>query len=434
MLPKLVQGRETGVHFPTTIEAFREVGADFLTRAFHAAGSLPLDDRVTAITRADEFVGGGMGRKLHLDVEFARGEGLHRNLFVKFPHDFGHPQRAAFTPPMEAEVRFYLLSIRTKLPINIPAGYFADFDPVSPSGIVITERVAFGQNGIEPCPEKCQDFNLSDQLEYYRTITHAIASLAGAHKSGRLGADVADQFPLRASLLPGGQESFPLPAQVLEEKLAKIRAYAARAPHLLPKNFASEEFLDRFCREARLALEHSGEIYRQLNGAKNLIALCHWNINPDNAWFFRDASDKLGVGLLDWGNVSQLNLARAFWGMVCAAELDFLDNHRRDLMADLVRWYAEAGGPKIPLAEFEYMYRLAISVDALLWMSDAPTIIEAHLPNFQEMTGRHDPRLQNTFLARAQQHILTVMLNEFSQSDVSGLVPMLRERSAQVVA
>ncbi|WP_084421668.1 hypothetical protein [Henriciella litoralis] len=433
MLPKFVKGQETGIEFPTTIESLLEAGPDFLTKAFRAAGSLPEDDRVTEITRAKEFVGGGMGRKLLLDVAYERGDGLHRNLFIKFPHDYGHPLRELFCYPMEAEVRLYLLSIKTALPIEIPAGYFADFDHETVSGIVITERVAFEEGGIGPMLEKCQDFNLDDPLAYYKTVVKSVATLAGAHRAGKLGAGVGEKFPMPATQIEGG-EVFRHSREVMDEKLAKIREYAAAAPQLLPKNFASKEFLDRFCNEVSLVLDHHKEIYAYINSQDDLVALCHWNINIDNAWFWRDAAGELQVGLLDWGNVCQMNLARAFWGMICAAELDMIDAHRRELMEDFVHYYHAGGGPKVSVDDFELSYRLTISVEGLLWMCDAPTIVEANLPNYAEMSGRHDPRLQNTFLARAQQHILTVMLNEFSFSNVSEIIPDVLSENAQLVA
>jgi hypothetical protein len=424
MLSEFVRGQETGTEFPTTIEAFRKVGVEFLTRAFHAVGSLPLDDRVTAIIRADEFVGGGMGRKLLLDLEYERGHGLAKQLFVKFPLDEGHPQREAFTWPMQSEVRFYLLSMRTKLPVAIPKAYFADFDAASPSGILITERVAYGEGNIEACIDKCQDFLLDDQLERYRVVAQANAKLAGEHKAGKLGSSIAEKFPFPGPGQVDGERFFYAQADV-DTRIAKLREFANKAPQLLPKTFASNQFLDQFARETSLVLQHQDKIYDYLNGADDFIGLCHWNINIDNAWFWRDEPDQLRVGFLDWGRASQMNIARAFWGMVCAAELDLLDNHRQELMQVFVDSYRQSGGPAITLAEFEFMYRLAVSVDAFLWMIDAPTIVETHLPNYPEMGDRTDPRLQNTFLARAQQHILTVMLNEFSWARVEDLIPTL---------
>lgn len=433
VLPEFVKGQETGTEFPTTIESFRKVGAAFLTRAFHAVGSLPADDRVTAVTRCDEFVGGGMGRKLLLDLEYARGDGLAKQLFVKFPLDEGHPQREGFTWPMQAEVRFYLLSMRTKLPVAIPTAYFADFEAESLCGILITERVAYGEGNLEACIDKCQDFLLDDQLERYRVVTRANATLAGEHKAGKLGANIAEKFPFPGPRQIDG-ERFPYAQEDIDLRIAMLRDYATKAPQLLPKEFATQAFIDRFERETRLVLHHQETIYNHLNLSSDYIGLCHWNINIDNAWFWRDEEKQLHVGFLDWGSVQQMNIARAFWGMVCAAELDLLDAHRQDLMQIFVDCYRMSGGPDITLSEFEFMYRLAVSVDAFLWMINAPSIVETHLPNYSEMVDRFDQRLQNTFLARAQQHILTVMLNEFSWAEVPDLVSRLNELTRSRVA
>src|SRR5262245_10964215 len=126
MIPRTVTGDYLGVPFPPTIETLLEQGAGFLTEAFRAAGSLAPDNRVTAVASHTEFYGGGMGRKLRLSLEYARPDaGLHSELFVKFPRDFGDPLRALFGPLMEAEVRFALLSRRQGFPIRVPKCYFA---------------------------------------------------------------------------------------------------------------------------------------------------------------------------------------------------------------------------------------------------------------------------------------------------------------------
>lgn len=429
MLLETVMGEETGTEFPTTIEAFRKVDAEFLTRAFHAVGTLPADDRVLAITRADEFVGGGMGRKLLLDVEYEKGHGLGTELFMKFPLDDGHPQREIFTWPMRAEVRFYLLSIQNTLPVPIPKAMFADFNSDALCGLLITERVAYGVDPIEPALEKCQDFKLYDQFERYLVVTRANAALAGEHRAGKLGNSIAEKFPFPGPRQLGG-ERFPHDQAGVDLRIERLRRYAERAPQLLPKNFASAEFLDRFAHETRLVIEHQDEIYRYLNEAPDFIALCHWNINIDNAWFWKDEKGELRVGFLDWGSAGQMNIARAFWGMACAAELDLMDQHRDTLLEAFVDQYRASGGPDISLDEFRFMYRLAIATDAFHWMCDAPTIVETHMPDFDTAVDRFDPRLQNIFLARAQQHILTVMLNEFSSANVEDAINVLLQRAA----
>lgn len=424
MIPDMVRGDETGVAFPSTIESLTKQGPEFLTRAFRAVGTLSADNRVTAIARAEEFIGGGMGRKLLLDLEYARDEDLGRELFVKFPLDEGHPQRADFTWPMQAEARLYLLSLRCPLPVAVPRTYFADFNQEQMCGIVITERVAYGQNGIEPRIDKCEDYLLDNQYERYRAVARANAALAGAFRVGSTETGVGKIFPFPGLHQVSG-ERLPYSQTEIDQRIAKLREYAKNAPQLLPKNFASEDFLDRFEHEARLVLENQDRIFGHLNSATEFIGLSHWNINIDNAWFWRDDRAELKVGFLDWGSAQQMNIARGFWGMICAAEIELIDAHRTDLMSAAVESYREAGGPAITPEGFEFMYRLTAAVDAFYWMINAPIIVEMHLPNYAEMADRHDPRLHNTFLARAQSHILTVMLNEFSWANVKDAIARL---------
>src|SRR5690606_13763765 len=98
-------------------------------------------------------------------------------------------------------------------------------------------------------------------------------------------------------------------------------------PQLMPANLADPAFLDRFAREAQRFLEHELTIKRYLNADPRFIALCHWNANIDNAWFWRNAGGELEAGLLDWGSVSQMNVAQSIFGALCALETDLWDEH-----------------------------------------------------------------------------------------------------------
>src|SRR5690606_19607093 len=122
--------------------------------------------------------------------------GLHNELFVKFSRDFTDPLRDWQRHEMEPEVRFAALSRRPGFPVSVPTAYFADFEPDSGTGLIITQRDFFGEGGIEPHRGKCLDhLTLGDPLPYYRSIVTALARLAAAHKSGRLSADIEARFP-----------------------------------------------------------------------------------------------------------------------------------------------------------------------------------------------------------------------------------------------
>lgn len=420
--PDMVRGSLTGVDFPTSIAALLAGGPTFLTRAFRAAGALGNDNEVAAVTGSEEFFGGGMGRKLWLDVEYARPDpALKERLFVKFPRDFGDPLRSLFAPLMEPEVRFALLSRRDDFPIRVPECYFGDYDPETLSGLLITERVPYGQGNVEPAHDKCLDYEIADPLPHYQALTRTMAKLAAAHKGGRIGATIDTQFPFDPDATDNGSR-VPYTPEQLDEKLAKLKSFATAAPQLFPDELGDPAFLDRFAREAALVLAHQDAIRRHLNRQSELIALCHWNMNIDNAWFWRGSDGTLETGLLDWGSVAQMNLAQAFYGMFCAAEADFLDAHEEELIDLLLAEYRGHGGPAIDRDAFVLSLRLSIALLGVAWMLDAPSLVEAQVPNVATVADRHDPRLKGDFLARAQLQLLVVFLNEWRREDIGAIL------------
>jgi hypothetical protein len=425
--PDAVTGDHSGVPFPTTIEPLLERGTQFLTAALQATGVLAQDNQVSAIVHHKEFFGGGMGRKLLLSIEYQRDVGLKKELFVKLPRMFGDPLRDLFAPLMEPEVRFALLSRRDDFPIAVPECYFADYNRATATGILITERIPYGQGAIEPCHDKCLDYTLSEPLGHYRALTKALARLAGFHKAGRFGPTLEQQFPFDPHSVDAGAR-IPYTPEQLQAKLEKLRSFAAAHPGLLPGAAGSPQFLERLSREVPLVLQHELAIRRHLNQHSELIALCHWNANLDNAWFWSDAGAELQAGLLDWGSVAQMNLAQGFYGMTCAAETEFLNVHRRALMELFLEEYRASGGPHIAIEQFAFLFKLAVAVLGVAWILDAPALVQAQIPQLHRVKDRYDPRLRNDFLARAQLQLLVVFLNEWQVEDVGSA---LREFAAR---
>ena len=56
----------------------------------------------------------------------------------------------------------------------------------SGTGLLITERIPFGSNGIEGQYQKCMDYDMPDQVGHYRALLGAVARLAGTDAAGRL--------------------------------------------------------------------------------------------------------------------------------------------------------------------------------------------------------------------------------------------------------
>lgn len=415
--PTRVEGAWTGVRFPASIEALREQGCDFLSTAFHATGALSSGNRVVAITGFEEFFGGGAGRKLRLAVEYERADaGLHRQLFVKFPRDFGDPLRDMFSALMEPETRFALLSRQPDFPVEVPRCYFADYDPQTSTGLLITERIAFGRDGIEPFQDKCLDYELREPLAHYRALVEVVARLSGQHKAGRLGAEVDRAFPFDVGVVRE-HDRIPHGAAALQQKIEALSAFAARHPGLLPDNIRAPEFLAKLAIEAPQFLAQELAIKCFLNSRREFIALSHWNANVDNAWFCRRADGGFDAGLLDWGSVGQMNIAQAFYGVMCAAEVPFWNAHKDELLALFAAEYQRHGGPAIDVAELDFHLQLYVAMLGLAWMITAPEIIEAQLGDLSGIASREDPRIKSNFLARAQLQLMTVFLNAWQTSD-----------------
>ena len=193
-----IAGDAFGLAIPAHVDALREGGACFLTDAFHAAGSLDAVNAVSAVTRVEPCKGGGTGTKLYLSVEYAR-PGPPEDLFVKFSRAFGSEIRDGQKIQMEGEVALALLSLSADFPIRVPRCMFADYHHDSGTGILVTETVRFGEDGIEPNYVKCLDRDLPDPLGHYTALLRALARLAGAYHAGAF--PEAGLAPLRQGAL-----------------------------------------------------------------------------------------------------------------------------------------------------------------------------------------------------------------------------------------
>jgi hypothetical protein len=417
-----VQGDALGLQIPAHAAALREGGEAFLTTAFHATGALAADNRVARITRFEESSIGGTGRKVFLSVVYGKpSPGLHGELFVKFSRDFDDPIRDRSRDLMELEVRFALLSRTPGFPIAVPACLFADYERASGTGILVTQRIGFGTGGIEPAYEKCFDYELPQPVEHYRALITALGRLAGTHKGGGLATNIAQQFPFDADKV-ATNDRIPYDAERLQHKVRRLLDFAGRFPQLLPLNAISPVFLSRFAEDAVCYLKHELSIKRFLHSKPEFIALCHWNANIDNGWFWRNADGVLECGLLDWGRVNQMSVAQAIFGALCAAETDLWDKHLDELLALFIDEFHGRGGPALDLQELKLHVQLFTATMGLAWIMDAPTIIQSQIPELAKVKNRFDPQFRANALARVQLQLLTVFLNAWETHDFGAIL------------
>lgn len=416
-----VRGDHLRLDLPAHPEALNAGGPAFLTRAFRATGALDEDNSVTAITRLDEWVVGGTGIKAMLSVAYARSTpDLTTDLFVKFSRNFSDHVRDMGKHLMAPEVRLAHLSRDPRFPVAAPKCMYADFSEEAATGIIITERIPYGQGAVEPHHAKCMDHILPEPLAHYRALVSTMAQLSAAHKAGRLGDEVERDFPLqREKMIAAACARFASPH--LLARVGRVADFIARYPRLFPAHIADRAFLDVFRAAAPLVIADHEAIVRFLYTRPDMFALCHWNAQIDNAWFWREADGALRCGLIDWGGVGQQPLAQSLAGCLSACEPEFLDAHLGELLDLFVAEYARAGGPALDRAELELHYDLGELLSAVT-MTTAPPAILRELPDLSATVDRYDPIFTANETARVQLKVTIAHLNAWHRRDLGRLL------------
>jgi hypothetical protein len=398
-----------GLPMPADSNTLQAGGTQFLTAAFRASGVLAADNCVTQITQFEPIAGGSTGRKLLLSVEYRKAlPGLQRDLFVKFSRDLDDAIRDRWKIQMEREVRFALLSRMPEFPIAVPRCFFADYHQESGTGVLITERIAFGSGEIERHYQKSLDYKMPEPLEHYKALIKALARLAGTHKAGRLPEAVVRQFPFDISKLTVSRH-VPYTDEQLQKKVRNYSDFAARFPQLLAKNLTTPEFIARLGRAIPRLVQCEPAVKQILQSRPDLIALCHWNAHVDNAWFWRGAHGELECGLLDWGHVSQMNLGMAISGCLTGTEPELLSAHLDELLALFATEFERCGAASIDVADLKLHALIYYAVSGLLLL-DAPVMIQRFVPDLEQAGSRLDPRIEGNEHARAQLHMLSLYL------------------------
>ena len=408
MTGRWVTGDHSGLSFPADPAALRDGDTAFLTKAFQTP--------VTEITRCEDVSGGSTGRKMLLDVAYAHPQpDLHTELFVKFSRDFDDPVRDHGRTQMESEVKFAALSLSPGFPISVPRAQFADYHRDTGAGILISRRIQFGVNGIEPQHHKCLDYEMPRPVDHYRALLRAIGRLAGARLPERLIRD----FPVDLQAAAVGEPP-PLTPERLRRRLTRLADFAETHPGLLPARVRSTAFLARLADEAPRVMESEQAIWRYLAEAADYIALSHWNANVDNAWFWTDGHGELRCGLMDWGCVSRLNLAMAIWGAMSGAEIDLWNDHFGELLDLLCTEVHASGGPELDAGELDRQVVLYVALMGVTWLLDVPALIRAKVPGSGSATLRTDPAIKNDESVRAPLQMLVNVLNLWESRDLGG--------------
>lgn len=403
---------------PAHSEALKLAGAEYLTKVFRLTGSISNDNRVTEVTEFREVSGGSTGKKSILTVEYERKtHQLHNKLFVKFSRDFDDPYRDASREQMKLEVQFALLSRDPSFPINVPVCYFADYHHDSGTGILITQRIPFGVGNVEKLYPKALDYKMPDQLEHYKALITSLAKLAGTHKSKRLPAAVEKHFPFDPNQLDVSVRKADTPESI-RKKVLKFTQFIRSFPQLFPENLGTKDFLIRLEVEAPKFISLQDTINPMLLSKPDMVALCHWNAHVDNAWFWKGSNGKIECGLMDWGNVSQMNVSMAIWGCLSAAESPIWNDHLLELLELFASEYNKHGGALLSVQELRLHLNIYVAKMGLAWMLDMPVTTLSNIPDLSTVKNRFDSRIENNEQARAQLVIMIAFLNLWEISDM----------------
>lgn len=158
-------------------------------------------------------------------------------------------------------------------------------------------------------------------------------------------------------------------------------------------------------------MRREADVWWQLRADPDYLALCHWNANVDNAWFWRGDDGELRCGLMDWGCVSRMNVAMAVWGSLSGAETSLWDSHLDELLELFCKEVLASGGPVLDPAAMERDLVLYATLMGVTWLLDVPALIRKRLPGAGPLTTRADPRIRSDEGVRAPLQMLINVLN-----------------------
>lgn len=390
-----LKGEMYGLPIPPTLAELERLGAPWLTKAFHAAGTLSADNAVKQVLKFTRLpvqgreAAGGAGAKAILTVEYSKPEPeFHTQLFVKMPWSIGETKEMggdAFyrwkiscnvdNDGQEVTIYRFLGPI---FPFRIPKYYFADICRENTNFVLITETIPFGKQGqqtlepyeVLPVAEKFFDFKLEPRMRYemYYCIVRAQARLAAWDKMGAF-KDVPEEVR-GASMAPPplGSFQFPLPIPAKRRDMLKRTGTVCGklwkefvggvAKKCYPAELTEPAFLDALYDCCVDAVCYKDDIFMYCFLFPDMIALQHSNLQSDNAYYWRNKEGEMDCGIIDWGGAAPGHFCIRFTSSITSAEGDVLDEHEDGLLQCFIDEYYQECGIKLDFEEFRRQWWL----------------------------------------------------------------------------
>ena len=419
-----VTGDIFGRRIPADGPALLEGGAAWLTEAFRACGSLGADNRVTEIVAAESFVGGGTGTKQVLTVAYDQpADHLPERLFVKFSRNFDDDLRDRGRFMMVSETHVAVLSRAPGFPVPVPRCLFADIEASSATGLLVTETIPYGHDGVEPLYPKCMDHLVPDAPAHYRAILRGLARVSGTHLAGGLTPDFDERLPLDPAMASAAF-GIHVPADTLVRWAERMFDFIAAHPHLFPDELHDPALRPRFLADIPEVVAANERVRSTLaDGA--VVAFAHWNANIDNCWFERDDDGELVAGFIDWANAGPTDVAQSVLGALSGASIDLWRNHLDDLLGVYVDEFAAQGATPPTLDDLRRRVLVMTACSGLGFSMGAPVAIAREIDDIGALDGPRDEAFTQAENARIQLHMMTSMLQKWTTFDLGGLLRSL---------
>mmetsp|Transcript_130113 Transcript_130113/g.277987 ORF Transcript_130113/g.277987 Transcript_130113/m.277987 type:complete len:700 (-) Transcript_130113:57-2156(-) len=470
---KILPGVHWGIPFPHNFELIEEAGPEWLTKAFHRCGTLPMDNKVIGLKvhplSVDSTVAesmGGQGMKGWLRVWYEKPHpALHTELFVKCPFPYTPQNERAknsyHAMPDESEILINRM-LGNCLPFKIPKYYYGDISYESSNYVLISEKLPYKtlswlEGGkdmkiepfeIEPRIVKFKDYEMPlDGYEQYAAAMRALGRMVAVYHSDGLGSkDVLRYW------IPRGSES-PLEGLGLEkfeelkkgdflencakmcqcspqDILAQVQQQCDQALQMsemfgsmmvefvmacagiFPEVAKDKAYMKQWWRESMEAAYYSWEMTTFTNVDPVFTSLVHSNLAADNAWYWKDDKGVMQCGLLDFGGSGFQNIATNMQMSWTMGEPAMLKAHFDDLGSAFVDGVRSCDGPaSITYEYFQECVNLSFARTSALCGGNVNQLLKIHKKaEWAKFKSRWDPEVNDAFLPRNYTCAMRTML------------------------
>jgi len=438
-------GMHFGLEFPWNEDLLEEFGPDWLTKAFHAAGSLHESNRVVSLSieKKIKIDAGNNAGKFLFEVSYEKpSPELDTLLFAKVPYRMTPETRSdrisssVYKQPMDLhEINTYRL-MEAAFPMKTPKFYYGDISNETSNFILITARIPYAEMGMEPGKMQLKPFDVEgpydkckDALQlrgppedYYTLLMEVAAKIAGLHKAGKM----VSEDVLKASLRgvpadPANPAAWGLnpkaptgePPATLQSRLnLALKFVTETAKAVFPEYVTTQAWQDKFTNTMMTWSAYSNEIQYWLHSDLSYVSLGHNNLNSDNAYFWRDDKGKLDCGVIDWGGFGEGPLGHKMWWTFNCADFDQFRQHLSRYVDTFISTYCASGGPSLDKELFREHVLISTLPNMMFMVRAVPDCMKmCPLKEWATITDRKDPRIANNVngksTLRTTIHVLT---------------------------